>query len=168
MTSTATAELKPQQEPIRDLLRELAAAEAQGTPVTWSFQATPAPEPAWLPAAATQIASLLGNNEDLPDGRTQPSAAPAATLLRLLTRVLKPDNPPPSGVTATWEGGLTAEWHTGQIDLEITCQPDGTSDFSFENRRTGEQRDAPIDGDLSEVKGYADKLPERRPSAATE
>ena len=168
MTSTAIVELKPQQEPIRDLLCELAAAEAQGSTITVSSQATSAPEPSWLPNAATQIASLLGNDEDLPDGRTQPSAAPAATLLRLLTHILRPDNPPPSGVTATWEGGLTAEWHIGQIDLEITCQPDGTSDFSFENRRTGDQRDAPINDDLSEVRGYAGTLPERSPRAPTE
>ena len=165
---------RPLQQTMQDFLKEIAEpkipaipSQATGTPVTVTFSATPRQQSPkkWLDSTTEALTRLPWEQANLPDSATPPQTNAAAALLRLLPAVLDDNTPPPSSITSTWQGGISAEWHINQIDLEITCQPDGTREFYFARFESEDEAIPPkeedegvIGEDLARIKEYADML----------
>ena len=161
---------RPLQQTMQDFLKEIAIpavpSQATGTAVTVTFSATPRKQSPkeWLESTTKALTKLPWEQTNLPDGATPPQTNAAAALLRLLPAVLNDNTPPPS-ITSTWQGGISAEWHINQIDLEITCQPDGTMEFYFARSESEDETIPPeeedegiIGEDLARIKEYAEML----------
>ena len=82
-------------------------------------------------------------------------------LIALLSAVLEKDTIPPSSVNTTCAGGVAAEWHLQGTDLEISCEPDGSIEFSFEDPTGLEIEEAAV-GDLTNLRQCVARLPGRR------
>ena len=168
MTTTNSGGTASEHTVIRDILQGFAEKEIKGRSAEVIFLATPeentGSERGWLEFVTEEIASLPWYETNLPDGRTPPQPRAAVGLISLLASALKSDTIAPSSVNITWAGGVAVEWHIGDIDLEITCQPDGTAEFSFEDR-TGEECEGPVTDDLVKLRKLIGKLPANRQPA---
>ena len=86
-------------------------------------------------------------------GPADPAAA--ANLLILLASILDDTTPTPI-IVPTWRGGVQAEWHKNDVDLEIEVDPDGTIYYSFEN--SAEEHEGPVSENLNELTRYVSYL----------
>ena len=135
MTTTASDSTSIPSE-ISDELPASFAAKAR--PVSFKFQATPATgqtkEPSqinWLEPTIRALNRLPYQETNLPDGRIAPKPEAAAALLRLLLNALEDNTMAPTAIIPTSRGGVAAEWHIVGYDLEIECDPDGTTEHNF-------------------------------------
>ena len=118
-------------------------------------------EKGWLEVVTENVAGLPWYEGNLPDGRTPPRPKAAVELLSLLAEVLESDTISPSSVNTTWGGGVAVEWHIGGIDLEIACQPDGTAEYSYEDR-LGEEHEGSAWDDMTQLRQLIGRLPASR------
>ena len=150
---------------IREILQTLAKKEMREKSPDATSPATSNGETGWMEFVTEEIASLPWYEKDLPDGRTPPQPRAAVGLINLLAAALKSDTIAPSSVNTTWNGGVAVEWHIGGMDLEITCLPNGTTEYSFEDR-TGEEYEGPATEAMTLLRQIIRKLPASRGQAA--
>src|SRR5487761_353267 len=89
--------------------------------------------PEWLAPTVEQLSALLTlapNWDSYGAKPVDPHVAFAA--LKLLSRVMRGDSPPPS-VVPTNGGGLQLEWHVHGIDLEVAIVSPNDFQVSFED-----------------------------------
>ena len=86
----------------------------------------------WIVPTLQGMEALPWEDDDwVTDGkRTQPAAA--RELLRVLFKVLDSQCPPPA-VVPTWRGGVQAEWHRNNVDLEIEADPESGVEYFFKS-----------------------------------
>ena len=135
MTTTASDSTSMPSEVWDELLASFAA---KARPVSATLQTTPADEetkepPAiqWLEPTAKALNRLPYQETNLQDGRIAPKPEAAAALLWTLLNALEDDTPPPTAIIPTSRGGVAAEWHVHGYDLEIECDPGGTTEYNF-------------------------------------
>ena len=114
----------------------------------------------WLESTTKTLNRLPWQGTDLPDGRMPPRPEAAASLLRLLRNALEDNTIDPTAIIPTSKGGVAAEWHAGEIDLEIECDPGGTMEYNFAGPGMDEY-EGPVEPDLSQLKRRVGMLPER-------
>ena len=131
--------------------REVDIAEA----VPATENSTPVNPPAWFGPTVSAIANLDWDDSDWKDGAEPPHPVAAARLLLLLSQILGDDAPPPS-ICPTWRGGVQAEWHPPDCDLEIEAIPDGSFEYYYAG--AGEEYEGPLDADLRRLKRHASSL----------
>ena len=169
MTTTTGGRPASERAVIREIFLSLAVREMQGRSAETKFQAVPnentGREKGWLEFVTEEMASLPWYEANLPDRRTPPQPRAAVELISLLAAALESNTIAPSSVNTTWEGGVAVEWHIGGVDLEISCQPDGTAEFSFEEH-TGEEHEGPVAGNMPQLAQLLSKLPTSRQPAA--
>ena len=150
---------------IRDILRSIAEKEvSRRKPGAMTHDAPRwkmGAERGWLEVVAEEVAGLPWYEWNLPDGRTPPQPKAAVELVSLLAAVLENDTISPSSVNTTWGGGVAVEWHIGGIDLEIACQPDGTAEYSYEDR-LGEEHEGSAWDDMTQLRQLIGRLPASR------
>ena len=165
MTSTAQGKPDLENAVIREILQTLAEREinARGgsTPPQAAAKEMAADGEGWLEFVVDNVSNLPWHESNLPDGRTPPQPRAAVGLITLLATVLTKDTIAPSSVNATWAGGVAVEWHIGGIDLEIACQPDGTSLFNFEDS-LGEEHEGTVPENPAALRTFVDRLPTAR------
>ena len=168
MTTTTSDGTSAEHTVIREIFHSIEVKEMKGRSVEVTFQAVPQEntdsEEGWLGFVTEEMASLPWQETNLPDGRTPPEPKAAVGLISLLAASLKRDTIAPSSVNTTWAGGVAVEWHIGGIDLEISCQPDGTAEFSFEDR-AGEEHEGTVTTDITRLRQLVGKLPTNRQRA---
>ena len=121
----------------------------------------PNQETPWVKFVTKELANLPWHETNLPDGRTPPQPQAAVGLINLLGAALEQDTIAPSSVNTTWAGGVAVEWHLQDTDLEISCDPDGSTEFSFEDH-TGQEHEEILTGDLTTLRQFVGKLPKSR------
>lgn len=168
MTTTTSSRAESERTVIQEIFRSLVEREIEGRSVGVTFQAVPTEKTGgdigWLEFVTREMASLPWYESNLPDGRTPPQPRAAVGLISLLAEVLESDTIAPTSINTTWPGGVAAEWHIGGIDLEIACQPDGTTEFSFEDR-LGEEYEGTAAEDIAQLKQFIGRLPGSRQPA---
>lgn len=168
MTTTTSSRTESERTVIQEIFRSLAEREIEAKSVRVTFQAVPTEKTGdgkgWLEFVTGEIASLPWYESNLPDKRTPPQPRAAVGLISLLAAVLESDTIAPSSVNTTWPGGVAVEWHIGGVDLEIACQPDGTAEFSFEDRH-GEEYEGTAAEDMAQLKQFIGRLPGSRQRA---
>ena len=168
MTITTSGRTGSEQFVIREILQSLAERQMTERGVRAAFQAAPQENAdnseGWLEFVATEVASLPWHESNLPDGRTPPQPRAAVGLISLLATALDSETIAPSSVNTTWAGGVGVEWHIGGIDLEISCQPDGTIEFNFEDQ-LGEEYEETGTRDVTQLRNYIGRLPTSRQRA---
>lgn len=109
-------------------------------------------ETAWFSATVDALDALPLGTDGWATGatRTQPEAV--ERLLQVLTDILDSEAPPPS-IVPTHTGGVQAEWHCNDVDLEIEVTPAGAVEYYF--RSPLEEREARVVRDLSALVRYA-------------
>ena len=137
---------------IMEILQSMAEREMVGPPGSAD----------WLPRVSGAVAQLPWRETNLPDGRRPPQPRAAAGLMILLAKLLKSGTAAPGSVNVSWAGGVGVEWHTCKLDLEIYCEPEGTVEFGFEDRETGEQLEGQATGDNITLHNLAGRLPATR------
>ena len=137
---------------IMEILQSIAERETGGPPGSAD----------WLPHFSGAMAQLPWHEANLPDGRRPPQPRAAAGLMILLATLLKNGTAAPSSVNVSWAGGVGVEWHTCKLDLEIYCGPEGTVEFGFEDRETGEQLEGQATVDNITLHNLAGRLPTTR------
>ena len=118
-------------------------------------------EPQWARFVTHEIARFPWHEANLPDGRKPPHPQAAVGLIALLSAALDQNTIAPSSVNTTWAGGIAAEWHLHGTDLEISCEPDGSMEFSFEDP-TGIEIEEAVTGNLTNLKQCVARLPQSR------
>ncbi len=90
------------------------------------------PENRWLFPTLQAFVKLPWENDNWSsDGqRTNPTAV--VGLIAILVRV-GDDRMPPPYIIPAWNGGVQAEWHRNNVDLEIDVAPDGVAEFFFKS-----------------------------------
>lgn len=150
---------------IRDILWSIAEKDISRRKSNAAPRAAPGEakrkERGWLEVVTAEVAGLPWYEGNLPDGRTPPQPKAAVEMVSLLAAVLESDTISPSSVNTTWSGGVAVEWHIGGIDLEIACQPDGTAEYSFEDR-LGEEREGSVWDDMTQLRQLVGRLPTSR------
>lgn len=150
---------------IRDILWSIAEKEMRRRKSEKMLHAAPiektGEERGWLEVVTEAIAGLPWYEGNLPDDRSPPQPKAAVEMVSLLAAVLESDTISPSSVNTTWSGGVAVEWHIGGIDLEIACQPDGTAEYSFEDR-LGEEREGSVWDDMTQLRQLIGRLPTSR------
>ena len=150
---------------IRDILCSIAEKEISrrkpDTPPRAAPREEGGKEKGWLEVVAEGVSRLPWYEGNIPDGRTPPQPKAAVEMVSLLAAVLEPETISPSSVNTTWSGGVAVEWHIGGIDLEIACQPDGTAEYSFEDR-LGEEREGLVWDEMTQLKQFIRRLPTSR------
>lgn len=150
----------------RDLLSgRTCAGEWSGTPVEEAGTQSairvivPGRLPGWVQPTAESLAALL----QLPHGwnsygakRTDAHVVCAA--FDLLASVMEDDTPGPS-IVPTTRGGVQLEWHTANIDMEITFHSPTRVEVYCEDIRTGQQWEGPLSLVLERLQGSLAKLP---------
>ena len=166
MTTAASEPASAHTEIWDDLLRSF-AAKASPRAVSFAFRAVPAtgeaqevPVIQWLEWTTKALNRLPWHETNLPDGRMPPKPEAAAQLLWLLLNALEDNTIDPTAIIPTSSGGVAAEWHVGEVDLEIECGPDGTIDYNFAGPES-EEYEGPVDDDLKQLKQHVGMLPER-------
>ena len=114
----------------------------------------------WLEPTTKALNRLPWQETNLPDGRVPPKPAAAAALLWLLLNALDDSTINPTAIIPTSRGGVAAEWHIGGVDLEIECDPDGATDYSFA-APGAEEYEGPVGPDLSQLRIHIGMLPKR-------
>ena len=114
----------------------------------------------WLEPTTKALNRLPWQETNLPDGRVPPKPEAAAALLWLLLNALDDSTINPTAIIPTSRGGVAAEWHIGGVDLEIECDPDGATEYSFAAPGTQEY-DGPVGPDLSQLRRHVGMLPKR-------
>lgn len=142
MTPTTSDGTSAEHTVIREIFHSIAVTEMQGRSVEVTFQAVPQEntdgEEGWLEFVTEEMVSLPWQETNLPDGRTPPEPKAAVGLISLLA--------------------------ASRIDLEISCQPDGTAEFSFEDR-AGEEHEGTVTTDITRLRQLVGKLPTSRQRA---
>ena len=150
---------------IRDILWSIAEKEISRRKPGAMIHAAPrlkmGKERGWLEVVTEEVSKLPWYEGNLPDGRTPPQPKAAVEMVSLLAAVLESDTISPSSVNTTWSGGVAVEWHIGGIDLEIACQPDGTAEYSFEDR-LGEEHEGSAWDDMTQLRQLIGRLPASR------
>ena len=113
------------------------------------------PQPQWLQPTIRRILTLPWDDDNWNDDARPIDPAAAANLLFLLASILDDTTPTPI-IVPTWRGGVQAEWHKNDVDLEIEVDPDGTIYYSFEN--SAEEHEGPVSEDLNELTRYVSYL----------
>ena len=165
MTTTIHDETKSESAIIRDILwsiaeKEISRRKPDAMPQA-SLREKTGQEIEWLKVVTREISKLPWHERNLPDGRTPPQPKAAVEMVSLLAAALENDTIPPSSVNTTWGGGVAVEWHIGGIDLEIACQPDGSAEYSFEDR-LGEEHEGPVWEDMTKLRQLIGRLPTSR------
>ena len=87
--------------------------------------------------------TLLGRVLDLPyhedgwqEGAVRTSVR-AATGLLVLLELIGPLEMGPPDICPLWNGGVQAEWHRNQYDVEVELWPGGETHWEFEDLRNG-------------------------------
>ena len=162
---TTTSKAMSERAVIRDILWSIAEKEMSRRKPEAMLHAAPGEktgeERGWLEVVSEAIAGLPWYEGNLPDGRAPPQPRAAVEIMSLLAAILEDDTISPSSVNTTWAGGVAVEWHIGGIDLEIACQPDGTAEYSFEDRG-GEEYEGPVREDLTRLRHLIRRLPTSR------
>ena len=109
-------------------------------------------ETAWFSATLDALDALPVGTDGWATGATRTQPAAVERLLQVLTEVLDSQAPPPC-IVPTHEGGVQAEWHCNDIDLEIEVTPAGSIEYYF--RSPLEEREERVKGDLSALAQYA-------------
>ena len=112
-------------------------------------------QPRWLQPTIRRMLTLPWDNDNWNDDARPTDPAAAANLLILLASILDDTAPTPI-IVPTWRGGVQAEWHKNDVDLEIEVDPDGTIYYSFEN--SAEEHEGPVSEDLNELTKYVSYL----------
>ena len=150
---------------IQEIFQAIADRETlrhrRGNATTPPAQEKTTQESQWSQFVVRELAHFPWHDTHLPDGRTPPQPQAAVGLIALLSAVLEEDTIPPSSVNTTWAGGVAAEWHLQGTDLEISCEPDGSMEFSFEDP-TGLEIEEAASGDLTNLRQCVAKLPGSR------
>lgn len=150
---------------IRDILWSIAEKEISRRKPNTAPRAEPreevGKEKGWLEVVTEGMSRLPWYEGNLPDGRTPPQPKAAVEMVSLLATVLEQDTISPSSVNTTWSGGVAVEWHIGGVDLEIACQPDGTAEYSYEDR-LGEEHEGPAWEDIAQLRQFIGRLPANR------
>ena len=113
------------------------------------------PQPRWLQPTIRRMLTLPWDDDNWNDDARPIDPAAAANLLFLLASILDDTTPTPI-IVPTWRGGVQAEWHKNDVDLEIEVDPDGTIYYSFEN--SAEEHEGPVSEDLNELTRYVSYL----------
>ena len=108
-------------------------------------------ETAWFSATIDALDALPGT-DGWATGATRTQPAAVEKLLQVLTEVLDSQALPPS-IVPTHAGGVQAEWHCNDVDLEIEVTPAGIVEYYF--RSPLEEREERAGGDLSALAQYA-------------
>lgn len=152
---------------IWDALLTSFAARVSPKAVSMNVRAAPTtgdvqepPEIQWLEAAAKALNRLPYNETILPDGRIALKPEAAAELLWTLLNALEDDTIAPTAIIPTSKGGVATEWHVGEIDLEIECDPGGAIEYNFAGPGD-EEYEGPADPDLSRIKRHVAMLPKQ-------
>ena len=150
---------------IRDILWSIAEKEISRRKPDAAPRATPKEDgrrgKGWLEVVTEGVSRLPWYEGNLPDGRTPPQPKAAVEMVSLLAAVLEHETISPSSVNTTSSGGVAVEWHIGGVDLEIACQPDGTAEYSFEDR-LGEEHEGPAWEDITQLRQFIGRLPTSR------
>ena len=150
---------------IQEIFQAIADRETlrnrRGNATTPPAQERTTQESQWAQSVVRELAHFPWQDTYLPDGRTPPQPQAAVGLIALLSAVLEKDTIPPSSVNTTCAGGVAAEWHLQGTDLEISCEPDGSIEFSFEDPTGLEIEEAAV-GDLTNLRQCVARLPGRR------
>ena len=164
MTTTSSDSSSIPSEILDELLASFAA---KARPVSFRFQATPATgqtkEPSqinWLEPATRALNRLPYQETNLPDGRIAPKPEAAATLLWILLNTLEDNTVAPTAIIPTSRGGVAAEWHIADYDLEIECDPDGTTGYNFAGPDV-EEYEGPVDPEFEQLRQHVAMLPKR-------
>ena len=164
MTTTASDSTSMPSEVWDELLASFAA---KARPVSATLQTKPADgetkEPSaiqWLEPTAKALNRLPYQETNLPDGRIAPKPEAAAELLWTLLNALEDDTTPPTAIIPTSRGGVAAEWHVHGYDLEIECNPGGTTEYNFAGPNV-EEYEGPAGPDLTQLRKHVAMLPKR-------
>ena len=168
MTSTTSGGADLEHAVIREILHTLAESQMPVGSIQSTLQPLPkeknGSQEGWLEFVVREVAGLPWYESNLPDRRTPPQPRAAVGLISLLATTLERDTITPSSVNSTWSGGVAVEWHIGGIDLEISCQPDGTAEFNFEDQ-LGEEQEGTVTADTTELRKFINRLPTSRQQA---
>ena len=84
----------------------------------------------WFRPTLEAMADLHSRSSEpgLEFGKTRILAMDA--MLNVLANTLDSQTPPPA-IVPTWDGGLQAEWHRNDVDIEIEIGPDGKAEYYF-------------------------------------
>ena len=161
MTTTASGSTSIPTETWDELLTSFAA---KARPVSTSLQTAPADGETsaiqWLEPTAKALNRLPYQQTNLPDGRIAPKPEAAATLLWILLNALEDNTMAPTAIIPTSRGGVAAEWHVHGYDLEIECDPGGTTEYNFAGPNV-EEYEGPAGPDLTQLRKHVAMLPKR-------
>ena len=165
--TTTPSNRRPVPSDVWDELLMSFAAKARPSTLKASFETVPRTDGQeeqttikWLEPTTKALNRLPWQETNLPDGRVPPKPEAAAALLWLLLNTLDDNTIDPTAIIPTSRGGVAAEWHTGGVDLEIECDPDGPIEYNFAAPGT-EEYEGPVGPDLSQLRRHVGMLPKR-------
>lgn len=119
--------------------------------VTMLSRATPNPD---VIRMAETLASFLALTPGWDSYGARPVAQSVVSVaVQMLAQLLEPGVPVPN-LFPTPDGGVQAEWHINQIDLEIEFISPGRLYLTFGDLRTGEAWDGELSADLKQLVRY--------------
>lgn len=81
----------------------------------------------------------------------------AEQLLNVLVELMRDDFRPPQ-IAPLADGGVQAEWHHGNEDLEIVIAADNEPTYYYSNRASGEEEEASVRGNQARIPSLIEQL----------
>ena len=107
--------------------------------------------PSWTPQVFQSLAARWGEKEGWDSYNAKPTDLQhVVKLLNYLTEVMLDDSAPPL-ITPLCDGGVQAEWHGNNANLEIVVPADEASTYYYYDAGTGDEEDAPLDPSIARV-----------------
>ena len=151
----------------RRVLSDIVWSSATGMEITAGFEimaisASPievgVTPPRWLRDSAESILEVMDLPEDWNSYGARPVDPEAVREgLRVLNSILDSDTPAPT-VHPTPSGGVTFEWHTSRVDIELEITPEGRVIALAEDLIAKEEWEDDITSDLRRLRPEIDKL----------
>lgn len=114
--------------------------------------------PAWADAALQSLSERWGVQPGWDSYSAVPTSRQAVIkLLNVLSGILDNESPGPL-MTPLADGGIQAEWHLAEQDVEIVMPAADEATYYYFNRQTGEEREADLTSNWEQVQNLVKRL----------
>lgn len=124
----------------------------EGVPVEFAYSTPNAVLPAWVAPVFQSLAERWGGRPGWDSYRAKPTdPSLVLTLLNALSDLMDSDSSPPQ-VTPLADGGIQAEWHSHDHDLEIVVSATDTPIYYYRSAASNHEEEAELHKDPARVR----------------